>query len=301
MKRTALYISSLFCFLILPCSAEQDDINRPALGMTVVDIPQDPDLIRLFTKALKSPTQMHWPGRQGAVVVNVLDGSNAAAEKIRIGDLIVQIGKVKIKSATDVNSSLKKVKVGDEIRLVFRYPEFSGGRIKWVLKGVEITVQSYLELIKKQLVTSNDKLSGLRYTSHKDADQGLTTNRVSLKLASKEGIQIPVIKVMYRGDTWLFVDSLTFLVDGKKIEVDPEYSEFTRENTHEFCWEWVNLVGNPDSPTDSIWEICKLLQDCESASIFYHGKKFREEHELSHTELSEIKVLLEYLQYQRGN
>ena len=300
MKSTALCILILLFFSTIPCSAEQGDINRPALGLKVIDIPDDPDLIKIFTEVLKSPKTMQWPGRQGAVVVSVLDGSSLAAEKIKIGDLIIQIGKVKIKSASDVNSSLEKVKVGEDIRIVFRYPDFSGGRIKWVLKGVEITVQSYLDLVQKQLVTNNDKLSGLAYTWQNDTDQGLTANRVSLKLASKDGIQIPVIQVMYRGDSWLFVDSLTFLVDGKKIEIDPDYKEFIHENTHEYCWEWINLVGTPDSPTDPIWEFCELLKNCESASVFYHGKKFRHEHELSASELSEIKMLLEYLHYQRG-
>jgi hypothetical protein len=99
---------------------------------------------------------------------------------------------------------------------------------------------------------------------------------------------------MHRSPDWLFVRSYTVDIDGNKFQIPLELRDRKSENTHEYCWEWSSHLADPTNVNDEVLQICKMLKDCRSATIFYHGDQYRDEYKLSASDTHEIGTVMEY-------
>lgn len=63
------------------------------------------------------------------------------------------------------------------------------------------------------------------------------------------------LKLQYRytGDSWIFFDSVTIVIDGEKYTKTFGYNEVDRDNDTE-VWEWVH-VNPTSSDIDMLWKI----------------------------------------------
>ena len=95
---------------------EYGDIQRGILGVISEDLPHS------YTSAKNAPT------RSGALITEIIARSPAQEARIQPGDIVIQVGKEKIDSASDLRNTLGLVRAGEHRRI--RY--WRGNQLKEV-------------------------------------------------------------------------------------------------------------------------------------------------------------------------
>lgn len=290
MKIFAVALAFFTCLVTTSRAADKDkepDLNRTAVGIFTVDVPEKP-------LVMAGVRNFRWPTKHAALIVGIMHSSPAERAGLVVSDIIFQVGDTKVQSAADAIEAFAALSPGDSVRVIYKTAVEGGGKVRWKRKAAKVTLVRYWDVLEAQFTSGNDELTGATTFLHRDDPAGASPSHVSARCIVIDRQIVPILRIMYRNDEWLFVDSYSFLIDDKRYEISPKHSDFTRDNTATKCWEWTSLAAMPDNPKDEVWPVLDALRHCKQATVYYHGSQFRDEHELSQDEINRIAMTLEY-------
>jgi serine protease Do len=87
-------------------------VKRPVLGVQLLDIDET---YALFYSNIRIDDSLE----SGAVIESVLENTSASSAGLKKGDVILQIGNVKIKNKAELRYELYKYSVGDKVKIVY--------------------------------------------------------------------------------------------------------------------------------------------------------------------------------------
>jgi serine protease Do len=102
-------------------------VKRPVLGVQLLDIDET---YALFYSNIRIDDSLE----SGAVIESVLENTSASSAGLKKGDVILQIGNVKIKNKAELRYELYKYSVGDKVKIVY-YREGKTKDVDITLKG----------------------------------------------------------------------------------------------------------------------------------------------------------------------
>ncbi len=287
MSKVLLLITLLLAYPATGSCGEKDFIS-PTLGLAIIDVPDKP----LELKGIRS---FVWPTKKGAIISTVWAGGPASRAKLKTSQIIIQIGNTRITTKEQAVAAIGGLTAGETVRVVYYDPMEINGKIRWKRRGTKVKVGTYWDVVESQMATDSDKLTEIVTYSHKDTPSGLTANLVSARISVVKNVAYPVMRIMRRGDDWLFVRSYSFLIDGKKYTLKPKHGDVSRDNSASTCWEWISELGVNGDKTDPVWTILSAVAKSTKCTVYYHGDQYREEHELSREEILNVQIVLEFL------
>jgi serine protease Do len=104
-----------------------ETIKRPVLGVQLLNLDET---YALFYSNIKVDKSLE----TGAVIESVLDNTSASNAGLKKGDVILQIGNVKIKNKAELRYELYKYSVGDKVKIIY-YRDGKTKEIEITLKG----------------------------------------------------------------------------------------------------------------------------------------------------------------------
>jgi serine protease Do len=104
-------------------------IARPVLGVQLLNLDETYSLFYSDIRVDKSI-------ENGAVIQSVISGTSASEAGLKKGDVIIQIGNVKIDNKAELRYQLYKYNVGDKVKFVY-YRDGKTNEIIITLKGSE--------------------------------------------------------------------------------------------------------------------------------------------------------------------
>jgi len=181
---------------------------------------------------------------------------------------------------------LDTLDVSDSIRSVYLEKiEFEKERIKEVREAVE---------------KAKKRLSGLRskkdefnnVTWYRDRSSTTYTNRsdIFLYFGIENGAKLLPLRfrIQYYGDDWLFMQGVTFLIDGETFDYNP--GSWERDNDAKI-WEWNDSAINPNS-----MKIIEKLINSKSAKIRFKGRKYYDDKVITSRQIDAVKNVFEIYQ-----
>lgn len=97
-------------------------------------------------------------------------------------------------------------------------------------------------------------------------------------------------RFMYAGDDWLFIDSITFNVDGEKVgPIEFPYAAMERDNSAGRVWEWHDeALSSPEQALPFL-----RLASAKQVILRLQGKQYRHDRELSAREKAAMRKMLD--------
>jgi hypothetical protein len=140
--------------------------------------------------------------------------------------------------------------------------------------------------IKKQLTgfrIKNDEFEQMSWYRPKSSPLYTNANGIYLYFGvSRNALGALRLRMQYYADDWLFIKSVTFLIDGKPYDLYT--GSFERDNEGGMIWEWY------DQPViDGSEEIVEALLNCKSAKIRYQGKQYYNDKKISESQIAAIR------------
>ncbi|MBE8717577.1 hypothetical protein [Cellvibrio polysaccharolyticus] len=136
----------------------------------------------------------------------------------------------------------------------------------------------------QNLTTSHDKVNQVTWYKYKYAS--LADTRISAYIGYREGRK-PWLRqdLFYKSDSWLFVRSYIFLIDGERIDMPP--TKFERDNGSGKIWEWEDKMA-----TETDIAILKKIINSKETIIRFNGDKYYDDHTVTSSEKAGLKDVL---------
>lgn len=136
-----------------------------------------------------------------------------------------------------------------------------------------------------KLRTYDDEFNNEIYYSDKSSPRYTNRNGFFLNFAiSRDGKTIynPNLKIRYYADNWLFIERITFLVDGQKLEYTAGNME--RDNDGGKIWEFTS------KPVDAIDKVLiDAIIESKTSKMRLHGKQYYEDKTISSQQKKALK------------
>lgn len=143
--------------------------------------------------------------------------------------------------------------------------------------------------LKSKFREKKDEFQGFTWITHKSAPKYVSANGIYTYFGIKDGEPVtPRLKIQYASSDWLFIESYTFLIDGKIYEFSAP--EMERDNDS-YIWEWSDSSTNENDETRAIY---RALLNAKEAKIRFNGQQYNESRELTPKELQSIVETYEY-------
>lgn len=114
----------------------------------------------------------------------------------------------------------------------------------------------------------------------------LPVSKVEAYLGEKNDGYWLRMKLMYEGESWLFVQSFKFLIDGRPLEIPVRGFKMERDNDRR-VWEWADVAVN-----NEFYQILKAIANSKSAELRYVGKQYYKDRSIKEGEKKSIAKIL---------
>jgi Do/DeqQ family serine protease len=128
--------------------AQHGEVKRGQLGVQLQDL--DPDLAEAFDLN----------EQEGAVVVNVIEGSPAAKAGLKAGDLVVAVNGRPVRNASDLRNRVGLLRIGDKITLEVLRKGLLGKNDR---VPISATVSAKIDQMTSGATLQNPRLEGARF------------------------------------------------------------------------------------------------------------------------------------------
>ena len=135
-----------------------------------------------------------------------------------------------------------------------------------------------------------DEFSGLTWIEPKSAPKYRNTNGIYTYFAMENGEPANLrLVIQYFGDSWLFIDKYTFLIDGETYSfTNPDVERDHDTN----IWEWSDTsVSNGD-----VAQILNAIKNAKEVKVRFHGSKYNEDKALTPAQIKSITQPIEYFE-----
>lgn len=147
--------------------------------------------------------------------------------------------------------------------------------------------------IKKTLSNFRKKLDKIEqvvwYSSHPQSDT--FSNRIEAYIGDKGGLFFLRMKIMYRGDDWVFMDRVKFVIDGSPMEYQFGVSDVKRDNSVEngesVVYEWSDTFVKKEQ-----YVLLKKIASGKKVEMRYIGRQYKNDRKISQTEIQSISKIL---------
>lgn len=141
-----------------------------------------------------------------------------------------------------------------------------------------------------------DKLSKLLSELHLKYDK--IENRVFVRQTGMEDMPIRAylgykkkkpwlrMKVMYRADDWLFVNS--YIVVADDVRYESPVQKFKRDHTSGIIWEWIDV-----SPNNEQLKLLKKVADAKEVTVRFKGNNYSADKTMSTKAKTDVKRIME--------
>jgi hypothetical protein len=290
MPRDACFCLSLLVLLINPAHcAEQQKWDQPTWGVVAIDIPA-------ATKTKASGTEeIRWPTRKGALVAYVMKNSPADKAGLSPLDIIYAAGGHRIASSEERRATILKLGF-DKLKVHFHRQT---GSSRFRRRSIDVLPVTYREMVEAQLERTLDDATGLTHYRHIDSPETINEeSSVDVFVVTDNNNPTLVMRSTYVARDWLFIESYTFLIDGKtRMTLTPPFQGVERDHETRI-WEWYTAEVSVDDEKSQVLKIARALADATEAKIFYHGAQYRKEREITLEERARIMIMLEFIDSQ---
>ncbi len=95
-------------------------------------------------------------------------------------------------------------------------------------------------------------------------------------------------KMSYNADDWLFVESVSFKVDGEDFSLNyGRFDDWERDNAGGGIWEWKDVSMDAQS-----WELVRKIADSKETMMRYNGRQYYSDREVSSAEKRALKKII---------
>lgn len=236
------------------------------------------------------------------------------------GFVIQEVGGVEVRTPEEFHAAIGKQKPGRSVYLRGLKRIASRSSYSWRRFKTRVTPITLPEYLRRQTKTDTDEVVGLTVISAAGMPELADRTDVGMKLVKTRSSKafVPVLTVQYRGDDWLFIDSLSVIaskttnaggdvtgVIGKPVKLRlPDVKRKVLANAN--VLEWSSRVLTVEELSEIRKTIDRAEQFDEDLAVFgkrvqslggrlvarLHGKDFRKDHWLSASEVSRLRVIL---------
>ncbi|MEY8800204.1 hypothetical protein AB9K35_07800 [Leisingera sp. XS_AS12] len=131
----------------------------------------------------------------------------------------------------------------------------------------EQAVRNKRAAIAKRLRRETDEFNGTTWLTHPNEPRYMDTrSHLSVYAGEKDGKVWLRMRLVYTADTWLFVKSAMFNIDGRIVPlVDAEWK---RDNDSEI-WEWVDVIIDDDRRN-----LLELIANSKKTVVRFEGRQY---------------------------
>lgn len=288
MKRLTLLFVLAQVASVAYAEGQADKFGKPSLGIFFA--PLDDELLNVGERKLK------WPTRRGMLAAGVVDGTPAHKAGIKSIDIVTHIDGQVIDSQDAVTEAAAKLEVGKPVQVKYQKVSEGRGRVRWRSAMAMVTPATRFDVINAQVATHFDDVTGVTIYKPKEQPEDPLDNEMYCTLMKHEGKLSPYLGLRYRGDDWLFVDSIIISIGKQRFTIDPEYSDFKRDNSAGRCWEWCDVKADPTNEADVAWKALSAVRDTRDVKVTYIGDKYRKDREVSAGEIYRLWLMLDYFE-----
>lgn len=175
-----------------------------------------------------------------------------------------------------------------------RTPSTTSSSSSTINETPKVEPQKSPEEIKKILSgfkKKTDKMEGITwYSSHPQSES--VTNKVETYMGQKNGHYWLRLKIMYKGDDWLFIKGIKFLIDGSSYEYNPSFIDVKRDSGSDGydvkVWEWVDIPVKRDQ-----YNILKMIAAGKEREMRYIGQQYYKDRKINESERKSIAKMIE--------
>ena len=95
----------------------------------------------------------------------------------------------------------------------------------------------------------------------------------------------------YYADDWLFIDQMTFNIDGENINISPD---FKHDNSDGMIWEWCDASVGRDYYNDIPLSFIKKLIKGKKVKVRLYGSTYRDDRAVTQNQIKMIKNVYNY-------
>lgn len=141
--------------------------------------------------------------------------------------------------------------------------------------------------ILKPFLKNYDKME--RITWYKNpAEQTEYLSRIYTYMGEKDGGYWMRFVIRYTADTWIFLESVKFLIDGERIDFNFKRSDIKRENSSRAVWE------SHDAPVEiNELALLTMIGNSKDAEMRFVGSKRSVDRKITKSEKRGIKRMVE--------
>lgn len=144
-----------------------------------------------------------------------------------------------------------------------------------------------LEAALTAMVKTLEEVTGITWYQDKTIKQ-LHASSVSLYIGkqadSEPWLRFKIYHKYSADNSWLFVSSYMFNIDGATFEITPDYDAIKRNNTSDFMYEWYDVT-----PDDQCKQIVNALVTSKRALLRLRGQTRVNDREITFTEKTGLK------------
>ena len=152
-----------------------------------------------------------------------------------------------------------------------------------VIEAVPVDLQKAPKELLKKFNVSSDKFTDQTFVSHKKN----THERLQLTMRITKNKAMLVLKTYYNGKDWLFIEHVTFLIDGET------YNYFLKEPTRDVQMGGVTEIGINFVNDDIKLMLEKALQSDKPVDVRFDGSKGNLDFVISKGDLQRLNESLE--------
>lgn len=149
----------------------------------------------------------------------------------------------------------------------------------------ESAKKAMLAKAKKKMRIDHDDMRGVTFYTDKTTPDYANVSNLSLYIATGQQSSPTLrFKVSYKGEDWLFLESLLIKTDKGTHQIPLEYGEVKRDNSSGEIWEWYDVVADGD-----IYTIAQDIATSKNVKLRYNGQQYYKDRTITAKEKQALK------------
>lgn len=151
--------------------------------------------------------------------------------------------------------------------------------------------QKAMEAATKNLVKNTDEVKDIEWFHDRSSPRVNDVNNIQAYIGRQHGNVWLRFRMSYTGANWLFVESVTFKVDGRTHTIaEKRHRRWEGDHARGKIWEWKDMQA--DYMT---WDLIRQIANSKKTIMRYQGRQYKYDREITDTEKQALNnILLAY-------
>jgi len=162
---------------------------------------------------------------------------------------------------------------------------------KRILDQVRKEHQRAMDAATKNLVKNTDEVKDIEWFYDRSSPRVSDVNNIQAYIGRQHGNVWLRLRMSYTGPNWLFVESVTFKVDGRTHTIaEKRHRRWEGDHARGKIWEW------KDTQADYMtWDLIRQIANSKKTIMRYQGRQYKYDREITAAEKQALNnILLAY-------